>query len=138
MNQAPVFVDTSQYVAFLHEGDELHDRAVEIADLLSDARLVTTEAVVVELFNFFSGFGPRYRRLAADLVDILRSEPALRIDPQTTELLEEGIDLYRRREDKSYSLTDCMSMVTCRRLGVTQVATSDRDFVQEGFIALLA
>ncbi len=43
----------------------------------------------------------------------------------------------RNRPDKGYSLTDCMSMIACRDLGITDVLTHDRHFAQEGFAVLL-
>jgi len=137
MMVTPVFVDSAQYIAFVHERDGLHEAAVEAAELLANVPLVTTEAILVETLNFLSKFGPYHRRQAVALVNTLRSEPSLLIEPQTTELLEEGIDLYRQREDKTYTVTDCMSMVTCRRHGIREVATPDHHFEQEGFTILL-
>jgi len=137
MMRMSVFVDSAQYIAFLNDADDLHEAAEEAAQLLADVPLVTTEAILVEVLNFLSRRGPYYRRLAVALVDTLRSEPTLHIEPQTTKLLDEGIDLYRRREDKSYSVTDCISMVTCRRHGIKEVATADHNFEQEGFTILL-
>lgn len=138
MISSPVFVDSAQYIAFLQATDDLHDAAVETAELLSDVSLVTSEGVLVEVLNFFSKFGVHYRRQAVALVDALMNEPTLAIEPQTTNLLSEGIELYRQREDKDYSVTDCMSMVTCRRHGVREVATHDHNFVQEGYAILLS
>jgi len=37
------------------------------------------------------------------------------------------------RPDKEYSLTDCLSMLTMRREGMTEVLTNDHHFTQEGF-----
>jgi predicted nucleic acid-binding protein len=37
------------------------------------------------------------------------------------------------RPDKGYSLTDCISMQTMRKEGLTEVLTKDRHFEQEGF-----
>ena len=47
-----------------------------------------------------------------------------------------GLELYRARPDKGYSLVDCISMQTMRREGLTDVLTNDRHFEQEGFRAL--
>jgi len=49
--------------------------------------------------------------------------------PQTTEGSDRGHEYYRRRPDRSYSLTDCIA--------ITDVLTNDRHFEQEGFRALL-
>jgi predicted nucleic acid-binding protein len=50
--------------------------------------------------------------------------------------LLQGWNFYRARPDKGYSLTDCISMQTMRREGLTDVLTNDRHFEQEGFRAL--
>jgi len=44
--------------------------------------------------------------------------------------------LYEQRPDKEYSLTDCISMQVMKAMGITEVLTHDRHFVQEGFIIL--
>ena len=46
------------------------------------------------------------------------------------------LTLYNARPDKGYSLTDCISMQTMRREGLTEALTNDRHFEQEGFRAL--
>jgi predicted nucleic acid-binding protein len=57
--------------------------------------------------------------------------------PQSLALFDRSLDLYARRPDKSYSMVDCISMVVCRDLEIADVLTDDRDFEQEGFVALL-
>jgi predicted nucleic acid-binding protein len=64
------------------------------------------------------------------------SDPAVHIIPQSHESFLSGFDLYAARPDKGYSLTDCISMQTMRREGLTQALTNDRHFEQEGFRAL--
>jgi uncharacterized protein len=56
---------------------------------------------------------------------------------QTRQSLLRGLDLYQARSDKSYSLTNCISMVTMRERNITHVLTHDRHFAQEGFTVLL-
>jgi predicted nucleic acid-binding protein len=46
-------------------------------------------------------------------------------------------DLYERRNDKGYSLVDCISMTTMRRHGILEILTNGRHFMQEGFRAVL-
>lgn len=64
------------------------------------------------------------------------SDPAVHIIPQSHESFLSGFEFYAARPDKGYSLTDCISMQTMRREGLTQVLTNDRHFEQEGFRAL--
>lgn len=86
---------------------------------------------------YFSKRGRDARLVAVKLVDALRADPRATIIHQTPELFFAGVDLYRRRLDKGYSLTDCMSMALCREQGIADVLTHDRHFEQEGFTVLL-
>jgi predicted nucleic acid-binding protein len=56
--------------------------------------------------------------------------------PQSRASFLAGLTLYEKRFDKGYSLTDCISMETMRREGLTDILTNDRHFEQEGFRAL--
>jgi len=47
-----------------------------------------------------------------------------------------GLELYRARPDKGYSLIDCISMQTMRNEGITEALPNDRHCEQEGFRAL--
>ena len=48
-----------------------------------------------------------------------------------------GFDLYRRRTDKEWSLTDCISFLVMQEHGVSEALTADHHFTQAGFQALL-
>jgi uncharacterized protein len=48
-------------------------------------------------------------------------------------LREKGLELYAKRSDKSYSITDCISMVIMKQLGIQEVLTHDKHFTQERF-----
>lgn len=137
MLAAPIFVDSAQYIAFLSPNDNLHEAANETAELLNGQPTVTSEAVLVEVLNMLASRGPNFRRQAVEFVETLRDELSVTIEPQTPELFDKGMELFRDRPDKTYGLTDCMSMVTCKKYNVAEVATSDHDFVQEGYTILL-
>ena len=62
--------------------------------------------------------------------------PDVQVIPQSRSSFLAGLDLYKTREDKTYSLTDCIAMETMRRESVDGVLTNDRHFTQEGFRAL--
>jgi len=76
------------------------------------------------------------RRQAGDNAVALLRNPRVKVIPQSRESFLAGIELYRARPDKGYSLTDCISMITMRREGLTEALTNDRHFEQEGFRAL--
>ena len=81
--------------------------------------------------------GRHTRESGFNLVDKVLADPRVTVIPQDRELFLSGLALYRRRLDKGYSLTDCMSMVVCGDLGITDVLSHDHHFEQEGFAILL-
>lgn len=93
--------------------------------------------MLVEFLTYFSAHGSAIRRAASDYIGVLKTDPLVTVIPQTPDLFDAGLDLYRRRPDKSYSMCDCMSMVVCTQHQITDVLTADRDFEQEGFKLLL-
>ena len=61
----------------------------------------------------------------------------MHIVPGSTALLDQGLEFFAQHADKRWSLTDCISFVVMRREGVRDALTSDHDFEQDGFRALL-
>jgi predicted nucleic acid-binding protein len=61
------------------------------------------------------------------------TDPHITVVSQTHASFLDGLALYEARPDKAYSLTDCISMQTIRRAGLTDVLTNDHHFRQEGF-----
>lgn len=134
-----LFVDTFYLVALLYRRDAWHDRVVTFSQTLSsDDTLLTTDAILVEFLAALSNKGQHLRREAAIATRNLLERPNVTVIPQDRMLLLEGLDLYERRPDKEYSLTDCISMQVMRREGITEVLTNDHHFAQEGFQALFA
>lgn len=132
-----VFVDAAFYIASLLPGDTLHQIALDQERTLSGVRLVTSDAVLVEVLAHVSGLGAATRAAAAVLVREILETDQVKVVRQDPELFDLALSLYEDRLDKAYSLTDCMSMVICRREGIADVLTYDRHFIQEGFAALL-
>jgi predicted nucleic acid-binding protein len=100
---------------------------------LGTHRLITTDEVLTEVLNWFSGAGPYWRGKAAAFVHTLRNDPNVDVLPQSRADFDAALALYEARLDKEYSLTDCRSMVALRVLGVSDVLTNDHHFTQEGF-----
>lgn len=130
----PLFVDTYYYLALLSRDDEAHARAVDLSRSLS-VPLLTTGWVLTEVGDALSAPGRREAFLV--LLDTLRSDPDVTILPASADLFDRGVDLFRRRPDKDWTLTDCISFVVMESQGVSQALTGDRHFVQAGFQALM-
>ena len=128
------FVDTAFLIAVLRKGDGLHERAMAWQNVLTGS-LLTTEYVLVEVLDALTS--PLLRFAAASSVAVLRQRPVVRIVPASTGLLDEGIEWFTSHRDKRWSLTDCISFLLMRREGIRDALTSDHDFEQAGFRALL-
>jgi predicted nucleic acid-binding protein len=132
-----VFVDTALVIALMLDTDEHHGKAwSKILTLRSRARLVTTRAVCLEIGSSLSR--PRHRAQAAALLASIEHDPEFEVVPLSEDLYAEGLTLFSEREDKAWSLTDCLSFVVMRQRGITHALTTDQHFRQAGFEPLLA
>jgi uncharacterized protein len=126
-----VLADTFYWIALTLPGDSACARARQVTD-----DIVTTEEVLTEYLTFFSAAPEYLRREVTANVEAILIDPGVRIIPQSHDSFAAGFELCRARPDKGDSLTDCVSMQTMRKEGLTEVLTNDRHFEQEGFRAL--
>ncbi len=131
-----VFADTFYWIALADYTDNSHRQALALTAELASCKIITTDEVLTEYLNFFSdSIEPSRRQVMQSVRGILGSF-LITVTPQSRQSFLMACDLYEGRADKGYSLTDCISMQTMRREGVTDVLTNDRHFEQEGFRAL--
>ena len=128
------FADTFYFLALRNRRDAAHSQAVELTALHPWRSLVTTGWVLTEVADALAA--PANRQGFIDLLSLLRSEGATVVSFDD-ELYLRGIDLYGRRPDKAWSLTDCVSFVVMEERGIREALTGDRHFEQAGFVALL-
>jgi predicted nucleic acid-binding protein len=128
-----VFADTFYYIALLDANDSTHETAVAATRELKST--VTTAWVLLELANTLSA--SRHRGVFARFLDRLRANPNVIIYEAEREVFDLGVDLYQNRDDKEWSLTDCISFVVMTREGITEALTGDHHFEQAGFSILL-
>ena len=134
---AEVFLDAAYLIALALPGDQHHRPARQISQTLNEARtrIVTNRAVLLEVGNALSKI--KYRPVAVSLLGAFEKTKLVKIIPVTEELSRVGWDLFRRRPDKEWSWTDCISFFVMRERGIRQALTTDEHFEQTGFIALL-
>jgi uncharacterized protein len=128
------FVDTGFRIALVNRDDVFHERARALNARLRGS-FVTTEAILLELGDAFAQL--RWRSLGRELLKRIRTEPLYDVVPITTALLDRSMDLYDRRPDKEWGLTDCLSFIVMEDRGITEALAADQHFVQAGFRALL-
>ena len=129
-----VFIDTGFLVALIKPTDELHIRARSWADLIEEPLLVT-EYVLWETVNFLSRRDVRGR--VQKLIERIQSDSRYTIISASNELFDVGMQMHVERQDKEWSLTDCISFHLMRQHRITRALTYDMHFEQAGFVALL-
>ena len=132
-----VFADTGYWIALLNSRDDLHNRAKHLSKFLQPVQIVTSQMVVTEVLNYFSGSGQYLRHASTQLVESLKRNRNAILIPQTSEWFDRGFNLYTRRIDKGWSLTDCVSFEIMEEQQITEALANDIHFEQAGFIALL-
>jgi predicted nucleic acid-binding protein len=132
-----IFLDTAYAIALSAQSDQYHAQALLLAEQLeeSNARLITTHAVMLEIGNALAR--QRHRAMAVRLLFALEIDPNVEILPLSRQLYEQALQVYRARPDKEWGLTDCVSYLVMQERGITEVLTSDMHFQQMGFRALL-
>jgi predicted nucleic acid-binding protein len=128
------FADTNFLVALLNPKDQWHSAAKEAAGELDEPAL-TTMWVLVELGDALS-VGTN-RDLFLEFVDQLSKQPEWETVQASPEWFTRGLELFRSRKDKDWSLTDCISFTVMKQRGITDALTHDHHFEQAGFRVLL-
>lgn len=131
------FVDTVYWVAIVRPRDEWKEPAKRAKERLGETLLATTDEVLCEFLAALSRGGPSLRRAAAKMVRAILANPNVKVVPQTRDGFLKGVDRYQQREDKEYSLTDCVSMNVMDTLSTREILTNDQHFQQEGFAVLI-
>lgn len=131
-----IFVDTFYWVALINKKDTWHQRVRSYSQNLYNVKLVTTQEVLVETVNFFASFPKEMKKAVYQLIEGIIHDINIQVISQSEKSFMIGLNLFKNRFDKGYSLTDCISMMTMRKLNITEVLTHDKHFTQEGFVIL--
>ncbi len=132
-----LFLDSAYAIALAAPDDESHSRAATLAAELRSRNLqmLTTEAVVFEIGDALSK--PKFRRVAIELMTSIFTDPQIKVVPITSALVQRAFELFQRRPDKGWGMTDCLSFVVMEEHGIQRALTTDEHFEQAGFVALL-
>ena len=132
-----IFADSCYWIGLFDPTDELHMRAIEAKIRYRELQLFTTEEVLTEFLTRMRASDKNTRTNATRfLFDIIKDEN-MQILPQSHESFDEGVRLFEARDDKEYSLQDCISINAMVRHDILHVLTNDHHFEQEGFVILL-
>ena len=128
-----VFADAHFYIALLNPKDAFHAAALRAAGQIR-RRIVTTLWVLLEVGDALSA--PALRRRTHALLTRIASDPNTMLIVDAHPWYERGLALYGSRDDKDWSLTDCISFDVMNARGITDALTGDHHFEQAGFRAL--
>jgi predicted nucleic acid-binding protein len=133
----PLFADTAFWIGLLNRRDQHHRQALAWNQYLvaNSISIVTTEAVLWEWLNGCSS--PSIRQRAAQGYRRCRDDSQLDVVEFYADLNESAVRLFERRDDKEWSLTDCLSFVVMEDRQLTDALTTDYHFEQAGFRTLL-
>lgn len=119
-----VFADTLYWGAILHPLDQYRAQVIRVREALGEIRLVTTDEVLTELLDGLAERGPHLRGAAARAIRAISSDRRVTVHPQSHASFLAGLRLYEQRNDKGYSLVDCISMTTMRRHRISEILTN--------------
>ncbi len=128
-----LFLDTGYIIVLEWADDQNHDAALKHWQSLSESlpHLLTTSFIFDEVVTFFNSRNQHAK--AVETGNRLLRSPTVQFVHVDETLFFEGWSLFVNREDKTYSLTDCISFLVMRKLKSQTAFTFDKHFVQEGF-----
>ena len=132
-----IFADACYWIALLHRNDQLHAAADAAQKQMKNVHVVTTDEILAEVLNFFSGRGQQMRAAAVQAVEGLRKDARVTVVEQSRATFDGGLGRYKRDGDKEYSLADCVSFELMTRDSMTEALTDDHHFEQAGFVPRL-
>ena len=128
-----LFVDTAGWMACADRSDPAHARARAERDaaMAAGGLLVTTDYVTDETLTLIRA------RLGLDAAEAwwqqVDGSSRVRWEWIDQSRADKARAVFFRHRDKSYSFTDCTSLVVMRELKLRQVLTTDDHFRQMGF-----
>lgn len=129
------FLDTGFLFALVSTRDTHHKRVVEVFREFKNLRLadqlLTTNHVVAETVTLALKIGHAH---AAKLGEQLYGERLARVHWATPDEERAAFDFFKRHQDQTYSMVDCLSFVVMERLGIREALAVDSDFTHR-FIA---
>ncbi len=129
----PFFLDANFVIALEISDDQHHYEAGEYWKTLiqTSFSLVTTSYVLDEIVTFLNS--RRHHDKALRAGNNLLSASHIQMIHVDEALFFEGWQYFAQHADKTFSLTDCISFVLMRNLGIEEALTFDKHFIQAGF-----
>lgn len=129
-----IFVDTLFIIALVNPRDQYHESALQLSQVYESYPVLMTDCVFLEVGN---ALARKFKMQAVDIIEEFRTSEEATIVPLTPLLFQKGFNLYKRHQDKSWGLVDCISFVVMEEANIHSALTFDQHFVQAGYRALM-
>jgi uncharacterized protein len=130
-----IFLDTGFLFALVSKKDAHHKRVVDVFREFRDVRLadhlLTTNHVIVEAVTLTLKIG---HGKAAMLGEQLYGEKLATIHWATHEDERAAFDYFKRHQDQTYSMVDCLSFIVMEKPEIREALAVDSDFTHR-FVA---
>jgi uncharacterized protein len=131
---ADAFIDTSFVIALVNKTDQHHRRAHDLANLFDKRKLVTTDAVLLEIGN---ALARNFKAESVKIIDHFLTSDEVQVVHLHPRLFRNAFELYQSHLDKTWGLVDCSSFVVMKDMAITDALTTDKHFEQAGFRSLV-
>ena len=128
-----LFLDTGFIIALEVTDDQNHQAAFSFWRSLESPlpKIITTSYVFDEMVTFFNSRNLHYK--AVEVGNRLLDSPSVELIQVDEKLFFQGWQYFKNHQDKSYSLTDCISFVVMEQRHIPEALTFDKHFNQAGF-----
>jgi predicted nucleic acid-binding protein len=126
----PLFVDTGYIIALINEKDDYHSQALALSEKYDGHRLVTTDAVLLEVGNALSRIARQEASLIIHHFETAEEVTLVRMNPT---LFNNAMQWYDKHQDKTWGLVDCLSFSVMSEMGLSTALAFDKHFTQAGF-----
>ncbi len=132
-----VFIDSAAWLALVNKNDEFHEKAKEVRGNLFKEKVsfVTTNQIIIEVANTLSKL--RFKKAVVKLIESIEKSKDINVIFIDEEIYTQSWERYKDRDDKEWSLTDCISFIIMEDEGIQRAFTTDHHFEQAGFTKLL-
>ena len=127
------FLDTSYIIALEIKNENSHQQVLQNWRTLASSQplMVTTTYIFDEVVTFFNS--RNLHQKAVEIGNRLLESPDIELIEIERNLFARGWQYFQKYQDKSYSLTDCLSFIAMANRNISTALTLDNHFVQAGF-----
>lgn len=114
--------------------DQYHAQAVALAEKFREHPLLITDGILLEIGN---ALARDFRQEGIAAIETFLHSSEVEVVHLSPRLFSRAFALYKSRQDKAWSLVDCISFIVMEDKGVRQALSFDQHFVQAGFEPLM-